>query len=1002
MNPILIKLFATALTLSQVTTRPDDVRTRFDPATDGPQVVQILRDGCAHMRKAFDIEDINLDELISTAMEDPSAVAGDNAPKILHGLDLTELNTSYKQFCKGENPASSPFDPKAVIAFYNKAVTDLPSAEALRDAKLPGATVILDQAGKPYSETFEANGRRLAVPVGAIPDMVRQAFVAAEDKRFYQHHGIDERGVIRAFIGNLAAPGRPAGGSTITQQVVKNLSVGDDVTYERKIREMIVAARLERILDKPHILGLYLNGIYLGRGAYGIEMAARSWFGKSVGQLTLPEAALLAGLPKGPNYYSPDKYPERARERRAYVLTRMKEDGAITDAQLNEALKSDLGIRPPETARRESGFYFVEHLGREARTFAGLESLTSASYTVRSTVNARLQTATETALQEGLSTYERATGRARYEGPELNLAEAVRKLEAAPPPAPEPAPAEEAKPVPVPSGVKAGKALPPPKAAAKPTVKPAWQRALETARPVLYDVHWPLAVVLQTGKNGTKVGLADGRVASLDPGPARGKLQLYDAVRVRLRDPNARVPRADLRVRPAVQGAAIVLENRTGRILAMTGGFAYPLSQLNRVTQTVRQPGSTLKPLTYLAALNAGLQPNTLVMDAPVTLPPIGGIGESWSPKNYDGGGAGATTLRRGLEFSKNLVTARLLQGGIAEKAPASLQRVCDIALEAQLYAECERYYPFVLGAQPVRMIDLASFYAAIANEGGRPSAYALESVEKDGKAVYSRAPKDPVRIGSADRVAFYQLKTMLQGVTQHGTAAALSGVSAYVAGKTGTSENENDAWFAGFSNEITVVVWVGYDNADGTRKTLGRGQTGGHVSVPIARTIFQAAWANGVPKTPLSGPSPEARPLIADRLIEPRSGQLVAGGGFLEHFRVKDGRVADTQYNLVPRETLYAMRPDGEDGDLGGGEDGADMAGDAIYGQRRRGDLLDPFADRGDPAPQRRPPQDEYSPWPGRNRYGQAQPSPFGDDESYPRQRRRDPDYLFGDDPRY
>ncbi len=1014
MNAILIKLFATALTLSQVTTRPDAVRTQFDPATDGPEVVRILRDGCAHMRKSFDIEDINLDELITTAMEDPSAVAGDNAPKILHGLDINELNTSYKQFCKGESPANSPFEAGAVIAFYNNAVKDLPSAEALRDIKLASASVILDAAGKPYSETFEPNGRRLVVPIEGVPDLVRQAFVAAEDKRFYTHHGIDERGVIRAFVGNLASPGRPAGGSTITQQVVKNLSVGDDVTYERKIREMIVASRLERLQTKPKILGLYLNGIYLGRGAYGIEMAARSWFGKSVGQLTVPEAALLAGLPKGPNYYSPDKYPDRARERRAYVLTRMKEDGAITEDQMNAALRSDLGIKPPDTARRESGFYLVDHLARESRTFAGLESLTNASYTVHATVNAGLQSAVEGAIQEGLSTYERGTGRARYEGPELNLADAVKRFETAAPvaePAPETPPA-----VPLPKGVKGAKALPVAKA---PAVKPAWQRALESTRAPLYDLRWPLAVVLQTGKNGIKVGLADGRVASLDPGPARGRLQLYDAVRVRLREGKGSL-RADLRVRPSVQGAAIVLENRTGKILAMTGGFSYPLSQLNRVTQTVRQPGSTLKPLTYLAALNAGMQPNTLVMDAPVTLPPIGGIGASWSPKNYDGGGSGATTIRRGLEFSKNLVTARLLEGGIAKNAPQSLQRVCDIALEAQLYAECERYYPFVLGAQPVRMIDLASFYAAIANEGARPSAYALESIERDGKPVYARPPKAPVRIGSADRVAFYQLKTMLQGVTQHGTAAALSGVSAYVAGKTGTSENENDAWFAGFSNEITVVVWAGYDNADGVRKTLGRGQTGGHVAVPIARAIFQAAWANGVARTPLAPPSPEAKALIADLPIEPRSGQRVAGGGFIEHFRLKDGRVADTQYALVPRETLYAMRPDAEDGDFGNSEDGADVAGDILgnmMGEGRR-DAYDPYGresrsadpqypDRrtDDPWGLRRDRREEERPWPGRDRYGQANPSPFGspfEDEPRPRQRRRDPDYLFGDDPRY
>ncbi|GJD44043.1 Biosynthetic peptidoglycan transglycosylase [Methylobacterium cerastii] len=1017
MNTILIKLFATALTLSQVTTKPEALKTQFDPAVDGPQVVQILRDGCAHMRKAFDIEDINLDELISTAMEDPTAVAGPAAPKILHGLDIGELNTSYKQFCKGENPKGSPFDAREVIEFYNRATTDLPTAEALRDKALPGMTRILDASGKPFAETFEPNGRRLVVPIADVPPLVRQAFIAAEDKRFESHHGIDERGVIRAFIGNLAAPGRPAGGSTITQQVVKNLSVGDDVTYERKIREMIVASRLERILGKPQILGLYLNGIYLGRGAYGIEMAARSYFGKSVGQLTLPEAALLAGMPKGPNFYSPDKYPERARERRAYVLARLKEEGAITEAEMAAAVASDLGLKPVETARRDSGFYVVDHLTREARTFAGLDSLTAHSLTVRSTINAGLQRAVEGALQDGLANYERGTGRQTYPGPEFNLTESVRKLQAAVP-APEAAPQSlpgvtgaEAKPTEIkPAEIKPAEAKAPvgrpargKATVAAPAGKPVWLRALESARPVLYDVRWPLAVVLETGRNGVKVGLGDGRVASLDPGIARGKLQPYDVVRVKLREGKGprdeKGLRAEIRVKPSVQGAALVLENRTGRILAMAGGFSYPASQLNRVTQAVRQPGSTLKPLTYLAALNAGLQPNTLVMDAPVTLPPIGGVGDSWSPKNYDGGGSGPTTLRRGLEFSKNLVTARLLQGGIADKAPASLKRVCDIALEAQIYAACEPYYPFVLGAQPVRMIDLAGFYAAVANEGARTAPYALEGVERDGTPVYAHAAREPVRIGSADRVAFYQLKTMLQGVTNHGTAAALSRVSQFVAGKTGTSENENDAWFAGFTNEVTVVVWVGYDNADGTRKTLGRGQTGGHVSVPIASAIFQAAWANGVAKTPLAPPSPEARQMLVDVSIDPRSGQRVAGGGFTEHFRkAADGRMADTQYKLLPRENAYAMRPDAEDGDLSGTEDGADVAGDAFGNRAPDADLLDPFGDRRPALRSRRAQGDVeggYRPWPG-----QTARSPFGDDDLRPR--RRDPDYLFGDDPRY
>src|SRR5215212_6849164 len=823
MNLVLVKLFATALTLSQVTTRPDAIRTDFDPVRDKPAVAQLLRDGCAHMKKAFDIEDINLDDLITTAMDDPQALTS-NA-KVLQGIEFKDLHAAYREFCKNEKVEGSAVDLGEVITYYVKAVADLPDHGKLKGMKLPGATLVLDGKGERFAEIYEPDHRRRWVPLGDVPAVIEKAFVAAEDKRFFQHKGVDERGVIRAFVGNFASPGRPQGGSTITQQVAKNLLVGDDVTYDRKMREMIVAARIERTLSKSEILELYLNSIYLGRASWGIEMAAQSYFGKPAKSLTLQEGALLAGLPKGPNYYSPDRWPERTQERLAYVLNRMKEDGVISADEMKRAMGDKPRLAALDRPRRDTGLHFVDYLNREAKTFAGIEGLTAGSYTVRSTVLPTLQRATETALQEGLARYELNTGRFQFQGAEANLAEAVRRIEAAP------------------------------KGQGSAPAAPAWRQALESARLPLYDVHWPAAVVLNAGgkDGGLRVGLADGRVAPLATWNAaiRRGLKPYDVVRVRVTESKGKAgPRADLRVRPVVQGAAVVLENRTGRILAMTGGFSYPLSQLNRVTQAHRQPGSTLKPVTYLAALNKGLQPNTLVLDAPVTLPPIGSGANArakdyWTPKNYDGGASGIVTLRRALENSKNLVTARLLDGAIAKRPEDSLKRVCELATEAQLYAECEPYYPFVLGAQPVRVLDLAAFYAAIANEGARPSPYALEAVEQGDKTLYRHAPKAPVRLGSADGVSFYQIKTMLQGVLERGTAQQIKRLAPYAAGKTGTTENENDAWFAGFTNDVTVVVWVGHDNADGKRRTLGRGQTGAKVAAPIFASIVEAAWAH-------------------------------------------------------------------------------------------------------------------------------------------------------------
>jgi len=352
----------------------------------------------------------------------------------------------------------------------------------------------------------------------------------------------------------------------------------------------------------------------------------------------------------------------------------------------------------------------------------------------------------------------------------------------------------------------------------------------------------------------------------------------------------------------------VVLENKTGRILAMTGGFSYPLSQLNRATQAARQPGSAIKPLTYLAALGKGLQPNTLISDGAITLRPIGlrkaREQDYWSPKNYDGRRGGTLTLRQALENSRNRATAHLLEGGIESKPEASLNRICDLAVEAQIYRECLRFYPVVLGAQPVRPVDLAAFYAAIANEGLRPSPYVVESIERDGQNVFQREPK-LIAIDSVDHAAFYQLKSLLQGVLARGTARSIAALSPYVAGKTGTTDDENDAWFVGFTNDVTVAVWLGYDNADGQRRTLGSGSTGGAVAVPVFEPIIQAAWAHVALKDALAPPSPEARRQLSCKLTDIETEGRRRREAISECLRLDEhGRVLDTRHRLVSRES--------------------------------------------------------------------------------------------------
>src|SRR6516165_2589790 len=408
MDTILVKIFATALALSEVMTEPQAVKTHFDPVADRNQVTEILRAGCTHMKQAFDVESINLDDLIATALDYPKAMGAD--VKAFHGLNFTDLNTAYHQFCKSqsEDVANPVVDLGEVIEFFNNAAAELPDPLQLKGRKLPGMSTVLDNKDQTYAELFQPGNRRIWGSLGDIPAHVQKAFIAAEDRRFFQHHGVDERGIIRAFIGNLGSPGRPQGGSTITQQVVKNLLVGSDVTYDRKIRELIVASRLEDTLSKEEILELYLNSVYLGRGSWGIERAARDYFGKSARNLTLTEGAMMAGLLKGASYFNPDRHPDRAKERLNYVLGRMEEDGVITTEQKEAALAAFPKLIAFHRPHRDSGFQFIDFLGREAKT-DGVASLTAESYTVHSTIDAQLQHDTEAALQEGLA---RAVGMA--------------------------------------------------------------------------------------------------------------------------------------------------------------------------------------------------------------------------------------------------------------------------------------------------------------------------------------------------------------------------------------------------------------------------------------------------------------------------------------------------------------------------------------------------------------------------------------------------------------
>ncbi|MGE4131113.1 MAG: penicillin-binding protein 1A [Bdellovibrionales bacterium] len=871
MHEFIAQVMALGLTLSQLLSKPvTQYQEKFNPATDSPVVAKELEAGCVAGVKFFTAENLNIELLLTTwverqkAKQKPEVGQEPSKPTVLDrmikGADLSDLLTAYQAYCKGDKEAAKKLDLRPVIEFYNKAMQDLPEAKTLVSMRLPEASMVQDVYGQRFSEIIGKGNRRTFVPIGEIPDIVKKAFVAAEDQNFSKHKGFDMLGVLRAIMMNQAKSGRAAGGSTITQQVIKNLLLNDDITPERKMRELLLAARLESLVGKDRILELYLNYVYLGRSSWGVDMAAKSYFGKSIREIQDPaQAALLAALVKGPTWYSPDRHPERAQERRDYVLDRLVDEKVITEEQKKTASAAKMEFVRFESPRRQAAFYYLDALIKEAKNKAKIDPVASTSI-IRSTIVPELQRATEEALRDGLVAYEQSAKRARFRGAVGSIAKDLEKYSTT------------------------------------------WQETLPKVQGDLYDVRWPLAAVVSL--NPARVGLEDGQVVPLRATrSAIQSLKVYDLVFVDVPEGKRREPSATLRSVPEVQGAAVVLENKTGRILALSGGFSYAASQFNRALEAYRQPGSTLKPFIFLGALAAGFQPNTLIPDIPISLPPTEKGGKWWSPQNYDRGSRGLVTLRWAIEQSLNLPTVRMMSE-LGQTTPIEgLEYVQKFARELGIYQQTKPYFPWVLGAQPTRVIDMATAYATVANDGLKPVPYLVESIQADGKT-WQNSPQ-LVRMGQADRVAFYQLRRILEGPVIRGTAERIRELRGLVGGKTGTSNDENDAWFVGFTNDITVAVWVGYDDHK-SHSGLGARMTGGRVALPIAEKILRSSFENFKKPEPLAPPPNEILGQIAEYPIDLRTGQFGAGD-FQEVFR------RDARYGGGPTNTVQALLKPGE-----------------------------------------------------------------------------------------
>jgi len=706
---------------------------------------------------------------------------------------------------------------------YWELTTTLPPVQKLAQYHPPVATQVLADDGTVVGEFYFE--RRYLLSIQQIPAVVRSAFIAAEDDAFYEHGGINPFSIVRALVNDLVAGGKIQGGSTITQQVVKSLLLTPRKSYERKLKEMVLAMRLERQLSKDEILGLYLNHIYLGSGAYGVAAAAQEYFGKRVEELTLAEAALLAGLPQAPSRYSPFNHWPRAKARQRYVLQRMAEVHFITPVQAAAAAREPLAL-----ASRKGSYiaapYYVEHVRRLLEEKYGETALYALGLQVQTALNLRMQAAAEAALREGLN---ELAAREHYVGTVRHLAPADKEI------------------------------------------------FLRSQRETM------AGHALQRGQTYEAVVTGSGRgVVRMQLGPFHGTLrssnardgaraEAYrsgDVVRVRLAESTGSDGTYEF-VRdeePPLQGAFIALEPGTGAVKALIGGYDFDSSQFNRAVQGARQPGSAFKPLIYAAALDRDFTPASIIVDEPISFQDHNAI---WMPHNYEEKYFGPTTLREALTFSRNVVTVKLA-------TRVGLKPLVKYIRHLGIRSPLAPNLSLALGSSEVSLVDLATAYAIFANQGQRVEPrFIIRVTDSQGNVIDENVPRREQVISPETA---YLITSMLQSVIDHGTGRKAKALGRPAAGKTGTTNDIDDAWFIGYTPQLLAGLWMGFDE----KRTLGKGETGGRVAAPIWERFMERALEDA---PILDFPVPAG---IAFAWINPHTGQRVSpgSGGLLECFR--------------------------------------------------------------------------------------------------------------------
>ena len=706
---------------------------------------------------------------------------------------------------------------------------DLPDAMALRTYEPPLPTVVRAYDGEPVHSY--ARERRVQLEFSEYPALLVRAYLAAEDRTFFEHGGLDYPGIATAILTNITRSGRPVGASTITQQVAKNLLLSSEMSYRRKVREAILAYRIEDVLTKEEILELYLNQIFLGRNAYGVQAAAQAYFGKDVDALALHEIAYLAILPKGPSNYRPEVHEQRAITRRNWVLGEMRDNGWITVAQFQTASAQPLGAISTAGPRFERvGGYFVEEVRRQLieqfgeNEKAGPYSVYSGGLWVRTSLNPELQEYTKDALRSGLLRYSSGKG---WSGP-------INKIE----------------------------------------IDDQWAQRLASTFIGTDYANWQIAVAIRATGGAAEIGFADGTTGQINSVP--GALRAGDIIAVSpLGGSNYRLENV-----PEVSGGMVVQNPRNGRIWAMQGGFDDRMSSFNRATQAERQPGSTIKPFVYATALEHGMTPATLIEDAPFCVYQSASLGRKCFRNFGNSRGAGQQTLRWGVEQSRNLMTVRAAND-------AGMENVVK-TIKTMGIGDYKPYLAFALGAGDTTVMKLTNAYSMLANHGRELTPTVIDFVQdRKGKVIFrsdkrvcencNRRDWDgqpmprprPAGKQLMDPMTAYQMIDILQGVITRGTAQNLRSLERPLFGKTGTTSGPTNVWFVGGSPDMVAGVYLGFDQP----RNMGGYAQGGTLAAPVFRRFAERAMA-GMPKTPFVAPK-GVRMVRVDR----RTGKRVFGG---------------------------------------------------------------------------------------------------------------------------